>query len=230
MSLKSSKFKNTKGRIESIMGPMCGGKSSELKRRIRRYESANKRCLLIKFDEDTRYDSSVEKESFEHFMITHDLEKIKAVPAHNLAGVDQSFSLLKPEEQFDCIGVDEIQFFEKNFMKTLKKWRKEGKIVICAGLHTDKDRKVWANSLKLIGKADAIDILPAVCKVCMEEDALCTWKFEDLSNPLLNQQKDIGGIDKYMPVCNSCYDDLKEKRKEEKKIILKPKKQIKKKK
>ena len=45
-----------KGRIEMIIGPMFAGKSTELLRRMRRYEIAQKRCLYIKYIADTRYD------------------------------------------------------------------------------------------------------------------------------------------------------------------------------
>lgn len=44
-----------RGRIELIMGPMFAGKSTELLRRVNRYEIAGKRCLSIKFAADTRY-------------------------------------------------------------------------------------------------------------------------------------------------------------------------------
>lgn len=52
------------GHIEVIMGPMFSGKSTELVRRMRRYQCAKLRCLVVKYAGDTRY--SVE------CMSTHD--------------------------------------------------------------------------------------------------------------------------------------------------------------
>jgi thymidine kinase len=43
------------GFIEIIYGPMFSGKSSELIRKIRRYEHSKKRCLLINYLHDNRY-------------------------------------------------------------------------------------------------------------------------------------------------------------------------------
>lgn len=46
------------GSIEVILGPMFSGKSSELLRKVRRYEHARKRCLVINYLHDNRYTQS----------------------------------------------------------------------------------------------------------------------------------------------------------------------------
>jgi len=51
--------------IELILGPMFSGKSSELLRKVRRFEIAKKRCLVINYTHDNRYSS-------EEVMSTHD--------------------------------------------------------------------------------------------------------------------------------------------------------------
>lgn len=43
------------GHIELILGPMFSGKSSEMQRKVRRYQHARKKCLVINYDKDTRY-------------------------------------------------------------------------------------------------------------------------------------------------------------------------------
>ena len=93
------------GRIEFIMGPMYGGKSTELKRRIRRMVSAKKRCLIVKFDKDNRYQVTDDLRSSDHLLVTHDKESVPAMPAHDLAEVDRILEGMPP---FDCIGIDEI--------------------------------------------------------------------------------------------------------------------------
>ena len=45
----------SKGKLNLIMGPMFSGKTTELLRRYKRYIIANKKCLLVKFNEDNRY-------------------------------------------------------------------------------------------------------------------------------------------------------------------------------
>ena len=53
------------GHIEVIFGPMFSGKSSELIRRLRRYEHATKKCVVINYFKDNRYNQ-------DSYMATHD--------------------------------------------------------------------------------------------------------------------------------------------------------------
>ena len=46
---------NKLGHIELILGPMFSGKSSEMLRKIRRYEHARKKCFIINYLNDNRY-------------------------------------------------------------------------------------------------------------------------------------------------------------------------------
>jgi thymidine kinase len=53
------------GHIEVVYGPMFSGKSSELFRKVRRYQHAKKKCLVINYKNDNRY-------SNDDVMTTHD--------------------------------------------------------------------------------------------------------------------------------------------------------------
>ena len=53
------------GSIEVIYGPMFSGKSSELLRKVRRYQHARKKCLVVNYLHDNRY-------SKDEVMMTHD--------------------------------------------------------------------------------------------------------------------------------------------------------------
>ena len=53
------------GHIEVIYGPMFSGKSSELLRKVRRYQHARKNCLVVNYLHDNRY-------SQDEVMTTHD--------------------------------------------------------------------------------------------------------------------------------------------------------------
>uniref|UniRef100_A0ABK0M2M4 Thymidine kinase n=2 Tax=Rattus norvegicus TaxID=10116 RepID=A0ABK0M2M4_RAT len=48
----------TRGQIQVILGPMFSGKSTELMRRVRRFQIAQYKCLVIKYAKDTRYSNS----------------------------------------------------------------------------------------------------------------------------------------------------------------------------
>lgn len=46
------------GSIEVIFGPMFSGKTTELLRRLRRHQLADRRVVVIKHAKDTRYDAA----------------------------------------------------------------------------------------------------------------------------------------------------------------------------
>ena len=48
------------------MGCMFSGKTTEMMKRVRRHEVAQRRCLIIKYARDTRYDSTQDT------LVTHD--------------------------------------------------------------------------------------------------------------------------------------------------------------
>ena len=58
-----------RGQIQLILGPMFSGKTTELIRRIKRYETANHKCMVVKYSKDVRYD---EGENFSNSIATHD--------------------------------------------------------------------------------------------------------------------------------------------------------------
>ena len=58
------------GQIQIIVGPMFSGKSTELIRRLKRYQIARYECLIVKYAKDLRYDSES--------IATHDQQTLKA--------------------------------------------------------------------------------------------------------------------------------------------------------
>ena len=74
-----------RGSIQLALGPMFSGKSTELLRRVKRYQIANKRVALIKYHADTRYSESS--------VATHDKY---AIPFHPLSSPRARFFFLLP--------------------------------------------------------------------------------------------------------------------------------------
>lgn len=56
---------NRWGNISMILGPMFSGKSSQLLRKVRRYEHATKKCIVVNYDKDNRY-------GYDSTIATHD--------------------------------------------------------------------------------------------------------------------------------------------------------------
>ena len=116
------------GKIHSIFGPMFSGKSSELFRKVNRYQIANKRCLVINYIKDNRY-------STEDVAATHDKRLLAARKLKSLAEISD-----KEAASFDVIGIDEGQFFE-DLVEVCVRWANLGVTVIVAALDSTFEKK-----------------------------------------------------------------------------------------
>src|SRR3972149_2403345 len=114
------------GSFNLILGSMFSGKTSLLISRSNRYSLAGKKCLMIKYKNDIRYDK--------YKVVSHDNISIKALVCEYLMEVDHIVS------NYDVILIDEIQFY-KDAPIFCDKWANEGKIVEACGLNGTFDRK-----------------------------------------------------------------------------------------
>ena len=87
---------NIPGCLQVIFGPMFSGKTTELMRRIRRYGIAKKKCVVIKYKADTRYDAEQ--------AVTHDSVMCPAIPCTTLSEAEKAVA------DADVVGIDEGQF------------------------------------------------------------------------------------------------------------------------
>ena len=172
--------------IQVIFGPMFSGKSTELKRRIELFELARKRCLVVKFAADTRYEGSAQN------VVTHDQQMLRAKAARTLSEVENV------AHSYDVIGVDEGQFFP-DVVEACEVWANAGKIVIVCGLDGTFQRVPFNRMLELVPLAERVDKLTAVCCVC-HADAAFTRR---LGNETAVEI--IGGADKYVATCRKCF-------------------------
>ena len=172
------------GELNIIIGPMYSGKTSELLRRCVRYRIGGKKCLIIKYKGDDRYDQTK--------IVTHSLIKEDAFLCTKL--VDYNSKI----EEYDVILIDEIQFY-KDASIYCDKWANEGKIVEVCGLNGDYSRKPFDQVSLLIPLADEITHLKAVDK-SNGNDAPFTVR---LSND--NEQEIIGGDELYQAMDRGNY-------------------------
>ncbi|XP_041839874.1 thymidine kinase, cytosolic [Melanotaenia boesemani] len=179
--------RKSRGQIQVIFGPMFSGKSTELMRRVRRFQIAQYNCLVVKYAKDTRYSDSG--------MATHDKNTMAAVPANCLGDV-RSLAL-----QACVIGIDEGQFFPDT-VEFCEEMANLGKTVIVAALDGTFQRKPFGNILHLVPLAESVVKLHAVCMQCYKEAAY---------TKRIGTEKEvevIGGADKYQAVCRKCYRGL----------------------
>ena len=184
------------GRIELIIGCMFSGKSSELIRRVRRFESISTNILSINYDEDTRYDNNLNN------IITHDMVKQNAISVNKLLPL----MLTQEYKNASIIAINEGQFFSDLTDFCITSADYHNKTIIIAGLNGDYKREPFEEISKLMPHADEILKLSAMCKSCNNGTLATFTKKKTESTQLI----EIGGDDIYEPVCRTCYNkDLK---------------------
>ena len=152
-------FTKNKGFLHVISGSMFSGKTTELIRICKQYQSIDKKILSVNYCNDRRYDEignicSHNQEVFQTMLSLSDLRDI--LSHHNL-------------EDFDVIMIDEVQFL-KNSLQTIKILVEEmGKIVITSGLDGDYLQQPFGEVCQLIAFADKFTKLNAVCKLTKED-------------------------------------------------------------
>lgn len=162
---------------------MFSYKSSELFRRLRRLRYAKKKCILIKYALDDRYSKE--------YASTHDKITMEAIQTEKLYTVK---SLVM---EHDVIGIDEGQFYP-DLVEFSEEMANIGKIVIIAALDGTFQRKPFGHVIDLIPLAESVIKLSAIC-VCGKEAAFSKRVTAEIDVEI------IGGVDKYIAVCRSCF-------------------------
>lgn len=155
-------------------------------RRLKRYQFAKHSVLIIKYAHDVRYD----KDS----IATHDRQMMSAVSCIELKSLASNQDL----SQFSVIGIDEGQFFPDT-VEFAESMASSGKTVIVAALDGSYRRVGFGDILNLIPLAESVIKLTAVCMICFNEASF---------TKRIGHEKElevIGGAEKYMAVCRSCY-------------------------
>lgn len=119
----------------------------------------------------------------------------KATRAFKLADVDSKV------DEVDVVAIDEGQFFP-DIVEFCQKWADQGKTVVVAALDATFERKPFGSICHLIAMAESVRKLTAVCLQCSGE-AVFTHKHAGSG-----EVNDIGGLDKYFPVCRPCFLEL----------------------
>ncbi len=166
--------------LKIIMGNMFSGKTTELVRRLKRYEVIGKRILVINSSKDTR--------CFEHVLRTHDNMKFDCIKTDDLNELNY--------QDVDVIAIDEAQFFI-GLKVFVEKVLKRGKTVILTGLDGDYKQGKIGEIIDCIPLADKVFKLSAMCMECMDgTHGPFTKRIVDNTETEL-----IGGKEMYRAVC-----------------------------
>ena len=166
--------------LKIIMGNMFSGKTTELVRRLKRYEVIGKRILVINSSKDTR--------CLEHVLRTHDNMKFDCIKTNNLNELNY--------DKVDIIAIDEAQFFI-GLKVFVKKALVDGKTIILTGLDGDYKQDKIGEILDCIPLADKVFKLSAMCMECMD------GTHGPFTKRIVNSDKVelVGGKEMYMAVC-----------------------------
>ena len=175
-----------RGSLETIVGAMFAGKTSELLKRILWAEHQGKKILVIKPKIDNRYSGGL--------ISTHNDLSHECFPMSNWLEVKNKFNLNK--NNYDVIFLDEIQFMDsKETISSVEEFLSNGVDVVCSGLDQDSRGKPWETSSLLLGLADKITKIYGFCNVCGIEATKTYRKVEG------GERTHVGAADIYEPRC-----------------------------
>lgn len=174
------------GSIEVVCGPMFSGKTEELIRRVKRAQIAKQRVQIFKPALDTRYD--------EVKVVSHSSQSIVSEPVEKSTDI-----LLNLKDTTRIVAIDEIQFFDEDIVKIVKKLADRGHRVICAGLDLDYKGIPFGPMPMLLALADSVQKIQAICTVC-GAPATRSQRLADCSDTVL-----LGETDAYDARCRAHY-------------------------
>ena len=115
----------------------------------------------------------------------------------------------KDYKNISCIFVDEVQFLKKNQIRDLSKIADELNIpVMCYGIRTDFQGKLFDGSMELLAIADNLKELKTICSEC-DKKATMVVRIDKNGKVILKGKKIlIGGNDVYKTVCRKHFREL----------------------
>lgn len=193
-------MKQYEGKLIVHTGSMFSGKTSALLEDLRRFEIAGYKVILFKPAIDNRYAENKVKTHIKNYYQDEkeaiSIEFIEDVKEYNVFN------------DYDVIGFDEIQFFKSNNSINnetgIVSWinilvNKYKKTVIVAGLDLDYKATPFENVKELLPLADYVQKHHAVCVECGND----AWVSHKLAES--NERIEVGGTEKYVPLCRKCY-------------------------
>ena len=175
-----------RGKLETIVGAMFAGKTSELLKRILWAKHQSKKIIVIKPVIDNRYD---QEKIITHNDLSHDCFSMK-----DWKHVNSNFKFNK--NIVDVVFLDEIQFMNTNeTLDNVERILNSGIDVVCSGLDQDSRGRPWETSSMLLGLSDKIIKIYGFCNVCGMEATKTFRKTEG------GGRTQVGAADIYEPRC-----------------------------
>ena len=180
-----TKENGQQGWIEVICGSMFSGKTEELIRRLRRAEFAKQTILLVKPGIDDRYATEA--------VVSHQGQSWEA------KRVAEAKEIREEWNGQQIVAIDEAQFFDAALVQVCNDLANKGVRVIVAGLDMDFMGLPFGPMPQLMAIAEEVSKVHAVCVHCGK---LAQFSHRTVAQ---TQQVLVGAVEKYQPLCRSCY-------------------------
>jgi thymidine kinase len=173
-------------------GPMGSAKSLNLLAVAHNYRSQGKRVKLLKPRLDARFSA-------------------KGIVSRAGLSLDADL-LLDPDTALDprdfeghaCVLVDEAQFLSTGLVEQLRALTLvPGVPVICYGLRTDFQSRLFEGSQRLLELADSIEEVKVTCQFCNRK-AVFNLRITAGAPTVSGEQIMLGGDESYAPACHAC--------------------------
>ena len=178
-------YEKNRGWIEVICGSMFSGKTEELIRRLNRALLAQQQVEIFKPIIDQRYSKKK--------IVSHNENQIHSTP------VSFAKDILLKSNICDVVGVDEAQFFDADIIEVTNQLANQGKRVIVAGLDMDFKGRPFEPMDKLMGIAEYITKVHAICMNCGSVASYSYLRSKSKKKVV------IGEKDVYEALCRRCF-------------------------
>lgn len=178
-------------------GTVFSAKSLNLIATAHNYETQGKKVLLLLPKIDTRS---------EGFISTRAGFKLPAeVIDVNDNILDVFKEQLEKKKEIDCVLVDESQMFTPEHIDQLRAIVSEYNTpVICYGLRVSYTLELFKASKRLFELADKLEEIKTICWFCNKK-ATHNLKIIDNKPQYTGEPIEIGGLERYLPVCYDCF-------------------------
>lgn len=178
-------------------GTVFSAKSLNLIATAHNYQTQGKEVLLLIPRMDTRSDGHVATRAgfkMPAELIDDDTDIFALYESH-----------LAHKEKIDCILVDESQMLRAKHIDHLRKIvNVYNTPVICYGLRVSYTLELFEATKRLFELADKLEEIKTVCWYCNNK-ATHNLKLVDGKPVYEGKPIDIGGLEKYVPVCYDCF-------------------------
>ncbi|MEC7910730.1 MAG: thymidine kinase [Pseudomonadota bacterium] len=174
---------------------MNAGKSTALLQADHNYRERGMKTVLFTYKEDNRYE--------ENMIVSRiGLKKI-ATPFSTTTDLYEQVKKRNKIEMINCVLIDEAQFLSKDQVKQLGYIVDKMNIpVLTFGIRTDFQGELFEGSKYLLAWADNIKEIKTVCW-CGRKATMVVRVDKEGNILKKGKQIEIGGNDKYIPLCRS---------------------------